>query len=84
MSAIDTSLDGQRYAIAVPDDLHRPRSLESRAAGLRRAIRALEYGLGDRAAWELYADLGDLSAINITANVYGKRFKVPQRSKAAA
>ena len=64
--------------IGVPDQALSPYKLDIYDAGIRRAVEAIELGLGDDIAWELFADLGAEVTIRHAATVYGKRFTSAQ------
>ena len=65
--------------VGVPDQALSPYKLDHYDAGIRRALPAIELGLGDRLAWSLYADLDVDKILDIAKTVYGKRFTSSQR-----
>ena len=68
---IDTTRPtGPAHGIGVPGE---PTGLPGHLDGLRRALEPIELGLGDRVAWELYADLDVAATLGIALKIHGKK-----------
>jgi len=68
---IDTTRPtGPAHGIGVPGE---PTGPPGHLAGLRRALEPIELGLGDRVAWDRYADLEAPKVLSIALSVHGRK-----------
>lgn len=73
MTAISAAIVG------VPDQILSPYCVAGHTDGLRRALPAIEEGLGGSIEWDLYANISPEAKFEHARRVYGKRFTSSQR-----